>query len=328
MHRYYQHKGGDIMPDYINPLLQEKILPQFLSLLKQEKTKQSYHNALKEFAEFIQYDVLSATKDQCEDYQNHLKDQSKAGVLKYSTALKKRKQIASLFNYIEHHREEYELFDFCNHFKDLVMPIPPNSFHEQRIPKVVEIDQLIGYLKNNDMMCLAAVLLSFRCLLTTEEIMQLKINNFYQDTSGTYIIKLIDKKSNSYRYCSVPDDVMEVLDSYFDLLIQEKKSTADQDLMDDINWGDIALFDNFKGGIYTLRTLLNRLSKAFLSFGSKVYTFNDLRNTGAVFAYSNHADTKLIANSLGYKTTRHIQRLSSLKVHLNDANEYINIKLV
>lgn len=314
------------MTNYINPLLQDKIMPQFLSLLKQEKTKHSYINALKEFAEFIKCDVLSATKDQCEAYQNYLKNQSKAGILKYSTALKKRKQVASIFNYIEHHREEYELFDFCNHFRDIVMPIPPNSFHEQRIPKVVEIDQLIGYLKNNDMMCLAAVLLSFRCLLTTEEFMQLKINNFYQDTAGTYIIKLIDKKTNSYRYCSVPEDVMEVLDSYFDLLIQQKKST--EDLIDNNNWGDLALFDNFKGGIYSLRTLLNHLSKAFLSFGSKVYTFNDLRNTGAVFAYSNHADTKLIANSLGYKTTRHIQRLSSLKVQLNDANEYINIKLV
>ena len=316
------------MTDYINPLLRNNILPQFLTLLKQDKTKQSYQNAIKEFADFIKCDVLTASKEQCEAYQAYLETQSKTGILKYSTALKKRKQVASLFSFIEQHREKYELMDFHNHFKDIVMPIPPNSFHEQRIPKVIEIDQLIGYLKANDQMCLAAVLLSFRCLLTTEEFMQLKINNFYQDPSGRYVIKLIDKKANSYRYCSVPDDVMEVLDAYFDLLIQQKKSSPTDTQFTEDNWGEIPLFDNFRGGIYSLRTLLNRLSKAFLSFGTKVYTFNDLRNTGAVFAYSNHADTKLIANSLGYKTTRHIQRLSSLKVQLNDANDYINIKLV
>jgi len=68
-----------------------------------------------------------------------------------------------------------------------------------------------------------------------------------------------------------------------------------------------------------------RLKKACEACGTPLYTFNDFRNAGAVYAVSYHADVSIVANSMGYKTNSHIGKLSSLQVKVNDAGDLVGI---
>ena len=115
------------------------------------------------------------------------------------------------------------------------------------------------------------------------------------------------------RYNTIPDDIKAIFLSYFDSL--EKM----------FHEPPFYLFAKKDGTIYTDRSLRYKLRDACDACLIKRYSFNDFRNAGAAFAKAYHADVSVIANSLGHKTHRHIGRLESLQVTVNDAADLVGI---
>lgn len=291
----------------------KELIALYLKRFKSQKTQLSYCCAINEFFDFAKKDIGKIAGTDCIRYIESLEAKRNAGRLKTSTLIKKRYQISSLFSYLStpYAKERLKLPDsFCNYFLDIKTEEPPRSLRYEKIPTVKELDILHRHLMEHDPMIGIAVLLSFKGFLTTQQFLHLCVTDFYLDANDKMIVRI---KNPAFpldqRYNSIPDDVKELLFSYFDTLsIRQSR-----------------LFAKKNGSFYTDRTLCKRLKEACAECGINSYTFNDLRNAGAAFALSYRAELSVVANSLGYRTTRHIRRLESVKIAINDAADYMGI---
>lgn len=291
----------------------KELIALYLKRFKSPKTQLNYCSAINGFFDFVKKDIREIGSSDCIRYIEFLESRRDAGRTTTSTITKKRYQVSSLFSYLNtpFAKGKLKLSDsFCNYFLDIRMDAPPQSIRYDKIPSIKELDVLHCYLMERDPMIGIAVLLAFKGFLTTQQFRNLSVTDFYLDANDKMIVQIKNPAfALDRRYNSIPDDVKELLLSYFDTLgIRQCK-----------------LFAKKNGSLYTDRTLCKRLKNACFECGIPSYTFNDLRNAGAAFALSYRAELSVVANSLGHRTTRHIKRLESMQIAINDAAEYMGI---
>ena len=288
-------------------------LTTYLKRFKSKKTQLNYCLAINEFAEFLKKDLCSVTAIDCKQYILHLESKRNAQQIKTSTLAKKRFQISSVFSAMceSHAREALSLSEnFENYFIDILTDAVPTSIRYEKVPTIEQMDILYCYLMENDPMTCIAFLLAFKGFLTTSEFRNLSVSDFFEDANDRMIVRIVNPSFPiEARYNSIPNDVKEILLSYFTTLPEN----------------NLKLFAKKDGTIYTDRTLEMRLKNACEICNIPHYTYNDFRNAGAVFAISYHADVAIVANSFGYRTNKHINRLDSLKITVNDAADYVGI---
>lgn len=297
----------------------KKVLTEefYLKTLKRDDTKRSYLSSFNEFADYIQKDILTVSYDDCSRYINHLNSLRDNNITRTSTVQKKRKQLSSLFTYVCKYREKFGLDEsFYNFFLNIAAEETNTIFRYERVPKVAELNDLYLHLLNNDPMTCIAFLLAFKGFLTLEEFRNLKTSDFYQDSQNHLVVQVINTlDTKDIHYNSIPEDAAEIIYKYFDSLYTKYPT-----------YSDIPLFSKNGRIPLTPNAFRNRLNKALKKLELPHFTFNDLRNAGSVYAIAYHADTKLVANSLGHKTERHIKKLDSLVFKVNDAANYIGIQ--
>lgn len=296
----------------------KEFLILYLQRFKSEKTQRNYCIAINEFVDFIKKDLTKATADDCKQYVIHLESRRNASLIKTSTLSKKKYQLSGLFSVMcePHIRERLCLpVGFENFFLDIKTDIIPDRFKYERVPSMKDLDALYCYLKEHDPMICIAFLLAFKGFLNMEEFRNLAISDFFMDTEERMVVCI---KNPSFpldvRYNSIPADVKEILLSYFDTITIPNAMESPK------------LFAK-KGHSkpYTDRMLRFRLKSACEACGIPLFTFNDFRNAGAVYAVSYHADVTVVANSMGHKTNSHIGKLSSLQIKVNDAADLLGI---
>ena len=291
----------------------KKFLTTYLKRFQSDKTQLNYCLAINEFVEFIKKDLCAATETDCKQYILHLESKRNAQKIRTSTLAKKRFQISSVFSAMceSHSRELLCLPEtFENYFLDIRTDTVPSSFRYDKVPTIEQMDILYRHLVANDPMICVAFLLAFKGFLTMGELRNLSVSDFFEDANERMIVRIANPSFPlELRYNAIPNDVKEILLSYFATLPENNAK----------------LFAKKDGTIYTDRTLEMRLKNACEICNIPHYTYNDFRNAGAVFAVSYHADVAVVANSFGYRTNKHINRLDSLKITVNDAAEYVGI---
>jgi integrase len=293
---------------YLSEYFLTIIWRKFSSNFKNPNTKDTYFSDICSFADFIKKDIPDATYNDCILYIDDLKKRRAAGEFMLSTVAKKHKELSGLFTYIK--SQNFDIpDDFNNWFRKIEVELPSSAISANKVLSVTEIDQLIGYLRQNNIICLIALLLSFKQMLKTSEMINLKVSDITLDSQNNPFIRL-PSIHGEFRYNKLSQDVLS-------LLIEH---TASFD-------GGYILSKDGKVP-YSKRTLQKYLQEACKNSGiENTYTFNDLRNTGTVFAISNGAAIGTVKNELGMITNRHITRLKSLVINFNDAGSYVNIEL-
>ena len=292
------------------------ILPNYFSNFKSDATKRSYMNVFNDFANYIKKDILSASPKDCLDFLDHLNDTDS---LKKSTRIKKRKQLSSLYTYLQENAKKYDLGTFDNIFTDLLPPQVREEIRFSEVPTLFEIDRLIGYLKKNDWFTLCAVLFAFRTFLSTEEIRNLTVDNIIMTKDSKVCVQIKNIRNKELRYNVIPPDMAIIISKYIGSL----------PVIPGMDQAHRKLFANLEGEVPPQKTFRNRLKKAWKQIGvNQSYSFNNLRNAGVVYAVSNNADITSVADALGYQQVTHLKRLESLPIKLNTATEYVNIQIL
>lgn len=277
------------MRDYVI----NKLCPDFFSTNGlSEKTRTGYLLAIKEFLD-VHPDITQISLDDCKQYINGMIEEKK---LKYSTIVKKKKQLSSFFAFIDKNREHYPALaaTFVNYFSQFVIQPDKEEIKANKVISLDELDRLIGYTHENDRMCLNAIVLSFKVMLRMSELIRLQWSDIFETEKG-YLLKITNEKGNS-RYTVLPEDV-------FNVIMEYGKTVPDTSY----------LFQG-KGKKYTVtpKTLMNKLSLAEKKLKTKHYTYNDLRNAGIAYAASQGCPPELLAQKIDLKHKIHLSRLTSL----------------
>ena len=286
----------------------ETIFNDFALQLKTVKSQQIYKKDIIEFWQFVNKDILEATVEDAKRYEILLNEKVQKGTLHKSTMIKKLRELSSFYHFIDQHRESYSLPDqFFNIFSALRIDTMQDVIRPSQLVELAELDKLLTYLMHHDSMVLLAVLFSWKMLLRMGEILTLQVSDIVA-SGDAYGIRLRDDYEN-VRYNKIPDDILPYLMNY----------------MNQLQPDDHLFIHPTTKKRYTERTLRYRLKEAFVKSNAKPRSFNDIRNTGVVYAVSNQSDVRLVANAMGHKSTTHITRLDSLHVSFNDVCDYISM---
>lgn len=293
---------------YLSSYFLETIWPAFYATFQNKNSKNMYFSDICQFSTIIEKDICDVTREDCIYYVSELEKLKQSQKIAQSTLVKKVKEMSGLLHFME----ENDTFTLDKNFRNFFTTIPVSrvkeEIHYNKIISLAELDKLIGYLKEADPLILLAVLLSFKTLLKTNEILNLRIEDFVIDRNHTAAVRIVTQ-SDDVRYNKLTDDIYEILESY----------------LEQIPEGHEYLFSKHGDAPFSVHTLNRRLVAAFHAVHVKPYTYNSLRNTGITFSVSNGADVNVVAKAMGMKTKGHITRLSSLLVDINDTSEYVNV---
>lgn len=294
--------------NYLSEYFLKMIWPKFSSVFRNPKSKDIYFSDISTFSDYVKKDVLDVNYDDCQSYITNLNTQLITGQIKQSTITKKHKELSALFKFICNGNFHVPP-GFENWFTRIELIIPDASISVNKTLSVTEIDSLVGYLCQENNCCFLAFLLAFKQMLRTSEIVNLKVSDITVDKQNIPFLRIQDT-AGDIRYNKLSEDVFSILMEY----------------IQNFNGNSFIISKNGNKA-YSQRTLQKYLADACRECEINNYTFNDLRNTGTVYAVSGGAGIELLKKELGMVTNRHITRLESLKVSFSDASNYINVEI-
>lgn len=279
------------------------VFPAFCSASLEQKLSQgSYRYALSEF--FSSYPSYNEyTYENCSAFLDGLQKKNK-----YSTCVKKRRQLASIFSYaIEHSVDFPEIpADFQNFFAEIPLMEPPQEIHPNRVISLPELDKIISYTKSNDALCMLAIMFAFKTMLRVDEFHKLRWSDIIETSDG-FVLQVCSQ--GEQRYIFLPEDMARLL---LDCLKTLEHT--------------VYIFSNKENSLLNVKTLRNRLHKACDAAGIQHFTYNDLRNAGIAYASSQKCSINVLMQTLNIKKKAHISRLTSLSsLVFPDAAEYTNV---
>ena len=294
-----------------------ELMRTFIERLKSDADKGSYAEALRLFNEITGSDPLHADAGIFSRYVQKLADMTSPGnasgkVWKHSTALKNRKIVSSFVRYCEKMKNEGSAKVPAD-FEDKLMYSPMRKVREtyryDEVISVSDLDRLYVQVRDSgDLMLMCAVIFAFRCFLRPVNFIGASFSDIYTDASGEYFL---DAKGRS-AMVHIPSDCVCYIEKY-DMMPHGKfifaKTRSDEPM-------DITYLDG---------KLRRACAKAGIE-GS--VTLNSLRNSATVYAVSNGATPEMMAEALDMQTLAHIRKLSSLKVHFNNTEDYVGIRFV
>lgn len=292
---------------YLSNYFLTEIWPKFSVGFKNVNTKNTYFSDICLFSEFVEKDILEVNYNDCKRYMDYLNQSMAAGKLKQSTLVKKHKELSRLFSFICSNRFRVPS-TFSNFFIKMEIDTPKEEIHLSSIISITDIDMLLGYVKDTNAAVYIAVLLAFKQLLRTSEMVKLKISDIQVAKDEIPCLR-IQQPSGHVRYNKLAVDVFRILNEYANTL----------------NGMYLISKDGVKP--YSVRTIQKYLSDACTELQLNKFTYNDLRNTGTVNAVSNGAPIDTVKQEIGMRTNRHITRLNSLTLNYSNASDFINIEL-
>lgn len=279
------------------------VFPSFCSDCLEQKSSHAYYRfTLSEFFSFVpSYDDF--TLENCTAFFEEVKKKNK-----YSTCVKKRRQLASIFSYAIEHADVFTEIppDFQNIFMEIPLMEPKQEIHPNKVISLPELDKIITYTKNNDVLCMFAIMFAFKTMLRAEELRNLKWSDVIETSDG-FALQVCSNEEQ--RYIFLPEDMGELLVEHLNTLEEA-----------------VYIFSKDGSSILTGGALRYRLRKACDVSGIPRYNYNDLRNAGIAYASSQKCPADILAQNINMKKKSHISRLTSLSsIIFPDAAEYTNI---
>lgn len=275
----------------------------------QKDTISSYRSTLIDFSRVVEKDILCVSKSDCEKYINILDKRVSQKKLKRSTLMKKYKELSSFYSYLVKNKASYGLSEIENYFRDIrLSPIEDNIKFSDTVD-INTVDTVLTYCKENSKMTYLCILLSFKYMLRTGEMRSIRKNDLFS-SEDFYALAIRNPRSMSIRYLRISNEIAHSIENY----LIETNST-------------MYLFEKSNGDPFSVRTLQKHLHDACLACNIEPFSYNQLRNTGIGNANFNNISTEELTQALGISTSRHIQRLNSLKIPLNNVGNYVSIEI-
>lgn len=306
---------------YLSSYFINDIWPAFTADFRNNDTKNTYFSDICTFADYIQKDILEASYSDCKMYFHYLQYEAKSTRnasnntngsdikpnLKTSTIAKKYKELNTLFSFICDNNYSVPL-GFENHFIKIQISLPKDILVTNRILSTTTLDILLEYFKGKSSAMYVAIILAFKQLLRTSELVRIRVNDMSITDTGTYLL-IFHPNGSDKRYVVVTNDVLPVLLTHINTLTGPYLISKDGEKP------------------YSIRTIQKYLSDACKELGIEQVTFNDLRNSAAVNASSNGAPSNMIKTQLGLKSERHLKRYIDTTITQCNASDYINIMI-
>lgn len=283
------------------------VFPNFKEQLAEEKTQKDYEYAVLEF--FKEYPEYSY--ENCCLFFEDLKYKKKKS---HSTCVKKKGQLSSIFNYMLANLDKYTELPsgFENFFAQVPLKANAEVIEFNRVISISELDKLIGYTKENDPLCMFAILFSFKMMMRISSFIKLSWDLFDEVLEGR---PLRAETPTGPHYLKMPSDIVYLLHEYMNQL--PSRPTYIFSSKNQLTNTDKHLTD---------RALRKKLDVACQKSEIKYVSFNDLRNAGISYAVSNGCPIDVLCESLNKKSIHHIDRLTSLNtIKFTSAADYTNI---
>ncbi len=291
------------------------LMEGYVQRFKDAHTRGAYMHVFSCFAAHVRKDWFKCGAADFKSFVDAQFERFQADELSYSTYAKYYKIIAAFSRYCyKISRDEvpspFVPSDYEDYSTAARVKSPSDRFRPQNIPALSDVEKVLAYTRAADKLTYFAILFSIGSFLKTNEFLNIASRDLMQDAAGAWCVRL-------------SDGYMVLLDGDFGKELAEYVSAA-------LSPADLIFSRHTKSGTkpITERGLRKRLLKACEQVGAQAFTFNELRNTAAVYTASAGATKEEIATSMRYKTTAHIDRLESLKLpQRNDASRFIHFTL-
>ncbi|MBR6922943.1 MAG: hypothetical protein IKH50_00185, partial [Oscillospiraceae bacterium] len=167
------------------------LMNKYLSNFTAYKELSARAKVYADFFDVTGSDLLRCHRDAAVKYLAELSRRVENKDMKYSTSVKYRKFLSAFLSWCEAEKEsgnDCVPENFHNVMKDIKSEQYEESYKLEEMPELSELDRLIGYLKENDRLVLAVVMLSIKCLMKTGEIIPLKCRDIVTDSTGKAFI--------------------------------------------------------------------------------------------------------------------------------------------
>jgi len=207
----------------------KRLLEDFTSNFKVSRTKEDYIREIQRFCSFIEKDFLSVNPEDCTKYIEYLNRKVNEGIddklrlgkvlfhtknnkISIATAEKIYSYLFSFANHVQSLKSIYSFIpdDFFNHFKITNKPKAQRNISQDKIISWEELDRLITALKGYSTRDYLALMLIFTSGLTVKETINLKWNQFFQDSNDNIGIR-ISLSNGLKRSIKVNRDIADLL---------------------------------------------------------------------------------------------------------------------
>ena len=308
----------DRLKDYCSEDTLTLLLP-FIEKLKNDRDKREYISAFFNYCSITAADILTTPVRSVDKYFTIMSERVHDHVVADSTRRKHRKIITAFYNDLDRKIEEGLDDNIPLNYVNNFTCFSSEHYEEDKIrrdktPQPSEIDALIGEAKKSDKELLIVVLLAYQLYLRTGEIAALKVSDFgYNSESNDSCFVTITRSGQPLNF-----PVSEELAAYIEQYLKESQSES-----------RYLFCEPEKSDAWIRRTqyrLANLCVRAF-SDSKQTYSLNNIRNAAGATAVTLGIPETDVADAMGYKSYRHIRRLSSLKANV-ETKGFMNIKII
>lgn len=270
----------------ISPLTQS-ILNDYTESLKNKRSKQEYFYIINSFCKSCGVDYINASLEDFQGYFENLQTAAIAGNISYKTICLRYSVLINFSSFIRAYAENYGIKNFTNYVIKVPKPSVSVMIKPSELPAMEQMDRLLAEAKNDPTMY-AMIALVFKCALTVEQVLSLKVENFINDSennSGIYL----PYQYKADRYIKIPNDIRIILN---DFVIATGRNTD-------------YLFLNRYGTPLTDRVVQKRfkalLKKARGNSNEEKWNFSlqDVRNLSITLMLQGNAKPEDVANYVG-----------------------------
>lgn len=294
------------------PYISSEFLAIFNDYVRDKKikarTRQQYFYVICSLCNYTKCDFLDISASQINDYFKQLLPNEPLKSTNYDVSV-----LRAVARYIDETAEQYHILEgYLELFADLNIEFPDMQFELKDLPELSDIDTILEYFKNEgELVGFLACAMVLRTALTTNEMVKLKRDMFFQDQNGNYGVRF-PISNYAYRFIKIPDDIAALITQY-----TNKRSDNNP-----------SLFLNKKGKPISSRALQNRLRQACLSCHIKPFTYNDLRTLSQAIMIKDGAPLERIAQQINVKKLDWFFRYNRVVKELEDsAVDYMHIKI-
>lgn len=295
------------------------LLLPFVEKLKNDRDKQEYISVFLNFSMITGEDILRTSVRSADKYYSVMAERVNSGTCADSTRRKHRRIISAFYNQldkrIESGEDENIPLDYINNFTQFARDVfTEDQFKRNETPQITDMDAIIGAVSNTDKELLIVILLAYQLYLKTGEIAALKVSDFgYNNDTDNSCFVTVHRHSEDINLL-VPQELARTIDSY---LASSTRS-------------DNYLFcspDKADSWIRLQQLHLKKICTKLFPGQDRTYSLNNIRNAAASTAVNLGASEAVVAEAMGYRSSRHIRKLSSLRTDIVSAG-LLNIKVV
>lgn len=244
---------------YFSDKLRTQILPLYIESFHSEKVKRNCLSFIASICDYCMKDYLEITNLHAQSYFNYLALPGHGGKKRsaLSTIQLKYSSLHAFSNYLIRNAATFGIKYICNPLDHVHIEHPGPYLNASRVPSVLQMNEILHQCESEPALY-AALSLIIKCGLTVGELTRLRQDSFILDDSGRAAAVLTYR--NAQRYVKIPDDVLEILDYYWN------KQTANTEY----------LFENKAGHPMRVRDI-ERLYKSCMGTHFQ-FTLSDLRN--------------------------------------------------